>query len=599
MFSLRLQGDFLDIRIETRLESAEFKDYTEFMNSLQGAYYVEQEYKWMVPKRHIDLFINRYEDSTAWHSSIEEIKGIQEVLIPTFPMINDFSDFKLQPYEFQQQGISFLAHIGSGVIGDDMGLGKTVQTLGAAHMLYKAGKAKKVLVICPSSLKYQWSSEIDKFIGHPNIVIDGKNKKEKMKSFDRFIKEDFIFGIINYELIRTMVDKMKEHHYDIIIADEAHRLKNRNSNTYNAVKSLPSTYRFASTGTPLQNNVEELFALFEWVKPGLLGNITSFKKKHIVYASKFGRRFVPIGHKRLGELRRTISPYMLRRLKKDVAKDLPPMIYHRRDVEMNKEQSLLYNQIQEDFLSLLEQLSSQEVSGEYDEEGNWVENKRKGEDKVLGYLYMMVASSDHPSLLSMGSSAMSKQYLHLIKSNVKSPKLEELVDVCKESLNAGISKIVIFTQFANMQQLIVDELSKLGGTAIVNGSMTSTKRQESFDIFKNDPNYNFLIGTDAMNYGVNLQFANTLINYDCPWNPAIVDQRNGRVHRIGSTHSVVNIINLVTIGTIDEKIQETLEEKRQIGTSLIERNASERNMMNKLIASIGKKSKRKQLKIPA
>ena len=588
MFSLRLHDNHLDIRIESKLSSESFKSYTEFMRSLSGAYYVEEDYKWMVPKRHVDEFARRYEDMTAWFTTIESIKGIEEVLIPEFPMLTDYSDFALQPYEFQQQGISFLAHVGSGIIGDDMGLGKTVQTMGAAHMLWKQGKVKKVLVICPSSLKYQWSSEIDKFLGHSNIVIDGKNTKEKKNAFLKFINGDYLFGIANYELVRNMADMMKEFHYDVIIADEAHRLKNKESQTYKAIKSLPSTHRFASTGTPLQNNVEELYALMEWVQPGLLGKITEFRKKYIVYASKFGRRYVPIGPKRLGELRRIISPYMLRRLKKDVAKDLPPMIFHRRDVEMNNAQAALYNKIQEDFLALLEELSSQQVNGRYDEEGNWVEEKRKKEDQVLGYLYMMVASSDHPLLLTMGGGGMSKHYQNLITDNVKSPKLNELVDICKERTEAGVEKIVIFTQFAKMQSLIVEELSKLGKVAVLNGSMSSAQRQEQLITFKDNPEYKFFILTDAGNYGLNIQFANTLINYDSPWNPATFEQRAGRVHRIGSTHNVVDIVSLVTMGTIDEKIQETLEEKRKLGEAVIERNQSERSMMNRLISSIKK-----------
>ena len=504
MFSLRLNNNYLDIRIESKLSSTDFRNYTSFMRSLPGAYYVEQEYKWMVPKNHIDLFVQRYEDKTAWHTTIEAIKGINEVLVPEFPLIQDYSDFKLQPYEFQQQGISFLTHVGSGIIGDDMGLGKTIQTAGAAHMLWKSGKAKKILVICPSSLKYQWSGEIEKFLGHSNIVIDGKNAKEKRKAFSKFIKEDYLFGIANYELVRTMADDFKEYHYDVIIADEAHRLKNKESQTYKAVKALSSDYRFASTGTPLQNNVEELYALMDWVRPGLLGKITEFRKKYIVYASKFGRRFVPIGHKRLGELRRIISPYMLRRLKKDVAKDLPPMIYHRRDVEMNKEQGQLYSRIQEEFVKLMDELSTQDVKGQFDANGNWVEEKRKGEDKILGYLYMMVAVSDHPLLLKSGNSNMSRAFHDLIPDNVKSPKLIELIDICKERNEAGVNKIVIFTQFAQMQEIIAKELSKMGKVAIVNGSMAPVKRQEMFNVFQHDPECMFLIGTDAMNYGVEI-----------------------------------------------------------------------------------------------
>lgn len=590
MFSLRLHNDYLDIRIESKLSSSDFISYTEFMRSLPGAYYVEQEYKWMVPKRYIDEFVKRYEDKTAWHTTIEAIKGVNEVLIPDFPLIEDFSDFKLQPYEFQQQGISFLAHVGSGIIGDEMGLGKTIQTAGAAHILWKRGLAKKILVICPTSLKYQWSSEIEKFLGHTNIVIEGKNAKEKRKAFERFIKEDYLFGIANYELVRTMAEQFKEHHYCVIIADEAHRLKNKESQTYKAVKALSSDFRIASTGTPLQNNVEELYALMDWVRPGLLGKITEFRKKYIVYASKFGRRFVPIGHKRLGELRRIISPYMLRRLKKDVAKDLPPMVFHRRDVEMNKQQAELYEAIAEGFTNLLDELSAQDVKGKFDENGNWIEEKRKGEDQVLGYLYMMIAASDHPLLLKSGKSNMSRYFHDIIPDNIKSPKLVELVDICKERNEASVDKIVIFTQFARMQEIIASELSKIGKVAILNGAMSSDKRREQVEIFKNNDEYKFFVLTDAGNFGLNLQFANTLINYDSPWNPAIAEQRAGRVHRIGSTHDVVDIISLVTLGTIDEKIQETLEEKRKLGEFVIERNVSERSMMNNLIASIRKKN---------
>lgn len=143
MFSLRLKDNYLDIRIETKLSPFDYREYQDFMRSLPGSYYVDAEYKWMVPKKHIDIFIERYENDTACFNTIEEIKGIEEILLPEFPLLDDFSDFLLEPYDFQKQGISFLTHVGSGIIGDDMGLGKTIQTAGAGHFLYKQGKAKK------------------------------------------------------------------------------------------------------------------------------------------------------------------------------------------------------------------------------------------------------------------------------------------------------------------------------------------------------------------------------------------------------------------------------------------------------------------------
>lgn len=464
---------------------------------------------------------------------------------------------------------------------------KTPQTMGAAHALWKQGHIKKILVICPSSLKYQWSSEINKFLGHKNMVIDGSTKKKKEQAFHQFIHGDYLFGIINYELVRTMSEIMSVYHYDIIIADEAHRLKNRESQTYKAVCSLRSTYRFAATGTPMQNDTEELYALVDWVRPGLFGGIKDFRKRYIVYGRKFNR-YVPIGPKRLGELRRIYSPYMLRRMKKDVAGNLPPMIYHRRDVDMNKEQAKLYEKIQEDFLDLMEELKNSQDKGHFDEEGNWVQEKNKKEDQVLGYLYLMIATSDHPELLKAGK-GMSQRYTDLIPENIKSPKLEALIEECKERIEAGTEKIVIFTQFARMQAIIVNHLRKLGGVEIINGSMSSAARQEALDNFFDKKPNKFLICTDAANYGLNMQKCNCLINYDSPWNPAVIQQRAGRVHRIGSEFDIVDIISFVTMGTIDEKIQTTLEEKRELGDVLVERNASERSLMNDLIRQIRRK----------
>lgn len=124
MFSLKLVNNYLEIKIESKLPTPAFKDYNNFMKSLQGAYYVDDQYKWVIPKQHVDAFAEKYEDQTAWHTTIEQIKGIEEIILPDFPLLTDFTDFKLEPFDFQKQGISFLAHVGSGVIGDDMGLGK-------------------------------------------------------------------------------------------------------------------------------------------------------------------------------------------------------------------------------------------------------------------------------------------------------------------------------------------------------------------------------------------------------------------------------------------------------------------------------------------
>jgi SNF2 family DNA or RNA helicase len=205
---------------------------------------------------------------------------------------------------------------------------------------------------------------------------------------------------------------------------------------------------------------------------------------------------------------------------------------------------------------------------------------------MLGYFNLLLAVSDAPELLLMSDSNMAGRYHDLIGENPKSPKLEELHKICEENLEAGNKKIVIFTQFARMQQLAIQELLPIGGVEMINGSMKPFERQEALMNFKHNEAINFLVCTDAANYGLNMQFANVLVNLDIPWNPATYDQRAGRVHRIGGEHESVFIIDIITQGGIDEKVEEALYRKRELAGQIVEKNDAERAMMNNLSANL-------------
>jgi len=369
--------------------------------------------------------------------------------------------------------------------------------------LWLEGKVRKALIVCPTSLKYQWKEEIDKFTEHKGIVIDGTPKQRKAQLEEFRDTSEYLFGIINYELVRNDLDLIKSIRPQVIAADECHRIKNWKTKTSQAMKELDAPYKFGLTGTPMQNKPDELWNIMDWLNPTILGNYWAFRNRYVVTAEKFGKKNVEIGYKRLGELRRRVAPYMLRRMKVDVAPELPEMIFNKYRIEMTPEQSRLQEAIQEDFVNLLKDIQeySQEHEGHYDDNGQWVEAEHPQQGQMLGYFNLLLAVSDAPQLLQMSESNMAAKYKDLINQKTKSPKIEELEKICIENIESGNNKIVVFTQFARMQALAVEALMKVGGVEIINGSMKPFERQAALDNFKHNEGINFLICTDAANYG--------------------------------------------------------------------------------------------------
>jgi SNF2 family DNA or RNA helicase len=584
--------------------SGQYKHLMDYFKSIEGAYYNEGKYCWMIPKHFVDDLDRALGENTAWFNSIDEIKGISEVVLPQFDVTTKgLDDLKLDPFPFQLVGISFLHDIKQALLADEMGLGKTPQAIGAIHRLFREGKVRKALVICPSSLKYQWAQEIEKFTDHQGIVIDG-DPRQREEQFSTWLHGyDYLFAITNYELVRNDIDLLKKLQYDAIVVDEVHRIKNWASKTSIAMKELDAPYKFGLTGTPVQNRPEELWNLMDFLNPAILGNWWAFRKRFVVTGEKFGKKNVVIGYKKLDELRKKVAPFMLRRMKKDVAPELPEMIINDYVVEMTAIQQGLEEQLRNDLQELLQEIQQWHESKpaspfDNDNEGDSAMHPKEGQSR--GFLTMMLEVCDSPQLLLMSEANMPKAYAQgLVADKIKSPKLDELEEIAKDQLEAGATKIVIFTQFAQMQKLIVERLSKIGKCEVLNGTMKPFERQAAVDRFKYDEDVNFFVTTDAGNYGINLQFASVLVHVDLPWNPAIYDQRCGRIHRIGSAFKEVTIINLISRGGIDEQIQETLYKKRELSNQLIEKNDKEREAMNKLTAQLKdptKKSKAKKVK---
>lgn len=387
----------------------------------------------------------------------------------------------------------------------------TVQALGAGHQLRQQEGIERMLVVCPSSLKFQWQEEIKKFTDHESMVIHGTKAKrlQQIQEFQENPDSPWI-AIVNYESIRNDVDMMKRVRYDLIVADEVHRLKNPEAKLTQAMKELKARYRFGLTGTPMANRPDELFSIMDWVDPKILGNWRSFQKNHLVYAKKFNKN-VLIGYRNLERLRANVSEYMLRRMKKDVAPDLPEIIFHTHRLEMTSEQQKLVEAIQEQFQELQDAINELYESNaaildrpESDRRRQEKEKEIKAEeDKVMAFMYLLLATGDAPRLLKEGSSKMAKQFLPLIKKKSESPKIKEVLDIIQDRWSDGGDKIVIFTQFRQMQKLIAEALDAKGiGHADLYGALDSKDRQAAIAQFKYQADTPIFLTTDAGNYGL-------------------------------------------------------------------------------------------------
>lgn len=606
MIFAKPNGEFIEIRFRTSLDIEVFRDYVDRIKRINGRRYVPKkgDNHWVIPisqQGYLKSLFDRKE--IEWEIEEAEPDLEEKNISDDFEYLDELA---LPPYPFQVLGINFLCEVERGIMADEMGLGKSVQMIGAAYKLHRRDGIKDVLIICPSSLKFQWDNEIRKFLDVEErdvdiFVIDG-TPKQRVDMYDDIHESDkFKYVIINYELILRDVDYLLEFDWDVIGVDEAHRIKNWKSKTSKNIKKLDAPYKWCATGTPIQNKPDEIFNIFSFVDASVLGKWYKFRNDHIIIGRKFKQNNMILGYKNLGLLHKKINPYMLRRLKKEVAPELPDMIISNYYIEMYREQFSLHEKIREELYDLIKEISQYT---ERDENGNIIKQHPRA-NSLLGMFTMLQEVCDTPELLQISDSNMASKYA--IETN-KCPKLDELEKILGDFLDSysdsssstnrvitsengeevilNGDKAVIFTQFSRMQALIVERISKLGKCEIINGSMSSIEKQERMNNFRMDPDIKFICCTDAANYGVNLQQANLLVNFEVPWNPAVWQQRNARIHRINSDHDNINIINLIAKDGLDEKILDVLYDKQNIASSVIEKRDNEKRYLNKLTNSV-------------
>ncbi len=466
---------------------------------------------------------------------------------------------KAQLFPYQSEGVAFLASRGRALLADDMGLGKTLQAITAASWLAENEGVQRVLVFCPASLKHQWAREIQKFTSHSVQIIQGKAENRMVQ-----YRADALFFIINYELVLRDLSIISETlKPDLVILDEAQRIKNWRTKLASTVKLIPSRYVFVLSGTPLENRLEDLYSLLQVIDARVLGPLwRCLLDFHIT-----DERGKVIGYRNLSELRRRIAPVMLRRNRSLVSDQLPDRTEVSLDIPMTNIQLELHD-------------SALATAGRL---------------ATIGKRRPLTPGEQNRMMAALQQARMACNAAGLVdKETQGSPKLDELARLLEELCLQSNRKAVVFSQWALMTEMVESLVRSMGlGCVRLYGGVPSHKRGDLMEKFQNDAAVQVFISTDAGGTGLNLQSATLLINLDMPWNPAILDQRIARIHRLGQKQKV-QVFLLLAEDSYEQRVASLVKGKRNLFDNVISPDASEdvvgvsKKMLETLIEDLAK-----------
>lgn len=441
-------------------------------------------------------------------------------------------------YPYQTEGVAFLASAGRAILADDMGLGKTLQAIAACRVLADKEGVERVLIVCPASLKHQWAREIERFAGASVEVIQGPIPV-RLPQYRRRAQ----FTIVNYELAIRDGARIADLAPDILILDEAQRIKNWRTKTAEAIKSIESRFCFVLTGTPVENRLDDLYSLMQVVDRRILGPLWSFNEQ-FVDLSPQGTKV--LGYRNLDILRTILRPVFLRRDRGGVLSQLPDRIDNRYYVEMTGKQREYMDENMQRARMLLKIAEKRPLSP--------VEHKR-----LMAALLRARMACNAAGLVD-----------HETRG---SPKLDEFGRVLAELCADPHRKVVVFSEWEQMILRAAERAKRLGiGHLILSGSVPTAKRGALLDRFREDPDAQVFFSTDAGGVGLNLQVAQTVVNLDLPWNPARLEQRIARVHRLGQPNTV-NVILLIAEDSMESSIETVLERKRGLFDAVVSADA--------------------------
>lgn len=445
----------------------------------------------------------------------------------------DILKHPLLPY--QREGMLHLAFGERALLADEMGLGKTIQAIAACELLRRRRGIGRVLVVCPASLKGEWEDQIARFSGAGTLLVTGPRPKRLID----YARPAF-FTVVNYEqVVIDAPDINRLVKPDVVILDEAQRIKNWPTKTARMVKTLRSRFAFVLTGTPLENRIDEVYSIAQYLDPELLGPLFRFNRDFY----ELDERGRPMGYRNLGELRRRLQPILLRRRKQDVETELPGRTVTNYMVAMDPEQRLRYEEFQAQAAKLVHMAQRRPLTP-------------KEFERLQRLLACMRMVCDTPYILDRDCRI--------------SPKLEELERVLGDLLEEPDRKVIVFSEWERMLELVRELAGEMGVEfAWHTGSVPQMRRRAEIARFKQDPQCRLFLSTDSGSVGLNLQAASAVINLDLPWNPAKLEQRIARAWRKHQPRAV-DVINLVTEDSIEHNMLAVLANKQALADGILD-----------------------------
>ena len=435
--------------------------------------------------------------------------------------------------DYQVSGFEFFKTLSDyqfgGILADEMGLGKTIQTI--AFLL--SNKDKKSIVITPTALIYNWKNELEKFAPTLKVGLLHAAKSEREKILDNIDNYDVI--LTTYTTYKNDIDKYKNINFDYCIIDEAQNIKNPDAIITKAIKNVNAKVRFALTGTPIENNLMELWSIFDFIMPGYLYNKSKFKS---IFVNN---------DKNIIELKNLIKPFILRRTKKEVITELPDKIEQKIIIDLEKEHKRAYK----GYVNLITR-----------------KIKENNQDNITVFSYLTKLRQ-----LCLSPELMVKNY------QGKNSKLDVLINIINDSSD---EKILVFSQFTKVLEVIGKRLNEENiPYSYLDGKTSAKDRVKLVEEFNTNNNKVFLISLKAGGTGLNLTSANIVVHFDPWWNPAVEDQASDRAHRIGQKN-VVNVIKLIAKGTAEERVINLQETKKELIEDVINGNLDNSSTLKNL-----------------
>lgn len=509
----------------------QLKDILE-QHLLKGAETDEQEDTSQI--RHFSIELNQY-----FAKMIEQLTEVKSI-----PVSNEAKGFNGSLREYQKVGSSwmqFFRKFGLGCcLADDMGLGKTIQTINyLLHVKENEESDVPALLICPTSVIGNWQKELKQFGPDLNVYLHYGGNRAKGDQFAKSIQEADVV-ITSYTTAQLDEEEISKVIWNAIVLDEAQNIKNSFTKQSKTIRRMKGRHKIALTGTPVENRLLELWSIFDFLNPGYLGSEAAFRKRFVLPVEREN------DNARLNQLKRLVQPFLLRRTKQDsiVQLNLPDKQEIKEYCHLTAEQASLYERIIQDTFKQLEELTGM---------------KRRG--LILAMLGKLKQICDHPALFLKEEKGK--------RLDERSNKFAKMVELLEAIRDEG-ERCLIFTQFISMGNMIREFLEKKWGEPVLylHGSVPKAKRDEMIERFQSGENGVFILSLKAGGTGLNLTEANHVIHFDRWWNPAVENQATDRAHRIGQKR-FVRVHKLITLGTLEERIDEMLENKKELSEKVI------------------------------